>query len=38
VAQAGSCRLLGVQAVTAEAGEIIQTFTKHVKQLSCCAG
>ena len=72
VAEAGSGRLLGVQAVTAEAGEIIQTaaiaiharmtvhdlasrlfpyltmveglklaaqtFTKDVKQLSCCAG
>ena len=72
VAEAGSGRLLGVQAVTAEAGEIIQTaaiairarmtvhdlanqlfpyltmveglklaaqtFTKNVKQLSCCAG
>ena len=72
VAEAGSLRLLGVQAVTPEAGEIIQTaaiairahmtvqdladqlfpyltmveglklcaqtFTKDVKQLSCCAG
>ncbi|ANY88328.1 MULTISPECIES: mercury(II) reductase [Pseudomonas] len=72
VAEAGSGRLLGVQAVTPEAGEIIQTaaiairarmtvqeladqlfpyltmveglklaaqtFTKDVKQLSCCAG
>jgi len=72
VAEAGSLRLLGVQAVAAEAGEIIQTavlaihnqmtvpqladqlfpyltmveglklcaqtFTKDVKQLSCCAG
>jgi len=72
VAEAGSGRLLGVQAVTAEAGEIIQaaalaiharmtvqdlanqlfpyltmveglklaaqTFSKDVKQLSCCAG
>lgn len=72
VAEAGSMRLLGVQAVTSEAGEIIQTaaiairagmtvqdmadqlfpyltmveglklcaqtFTKNVKQLSCCAG
>lgn len=72
VAEAGSLRLLGVQAVTPEAGEIIQTatiairahmtvqdladqlfpyltmveglklcaqtFTKNVKQLSCCAG
>ena len=72
VTEAGSGRLLGVQAVTAEAGEIIQTaaiairarmtvqeladqlfpyltmveglklaaqtFTKDVKQLSCCAG
>ncbi len=72
VAEAGTGRLLGVQAVTAEAGEIIQTaaiairarmtvhdlanqlfpyltmveglklaaqtFTKDVKQLSCCAG
>ncbi|GAB1233010.1 mercury(II) reductase [Ferrigenium sp. UT4] len=72
VAEAGSLRLLGVQAVTGEAGEIIQTaaiairaqmtvhdladqlfpyltmveglklcaqtFTKDVKQLSCCAG
>lgn len=72
VAEAGSLRLLGVQAVTLEAGEIIQTaaiairtrmtvqdladqlfpymtmveglklcaqtFTKDVKQLSCCAG
>ena len=72
VAEAGSGRLIGVQAVTAEAGEIIQTaaiairarmtvqeladqlfpyltmveglklaaqtFTKDVKQLSCCAG
>ena len=72
VAEAGSGRLLGVQAVAAEAGEIIQTaaialharmtvhdlanqlfpyltmveglklaaqtFTKDVKQLSCCAG
>jgi mercuric reductase len=72
VAEAGSMRLLGVQAVTPEAGEIIQaatiairahmtvhdladqlfpyltmveglklcaqTFTKDVKQLSCCAG
>lgn len=72
VAQAGSGKLLGVQAVTPEAGEIIQsaalairagmtvadladqlfpyltmveglklaaqTFTKDVKQLSCCAG
>jgi len=72
VAEAGSLRLLGVQAVTPEAGEIIQTaalaihnrmtvqdladqlfpyltmveglklcaqtFTKEVKQLSCCAG
>jgi len=72
VAEAGSGRLIGVQAVTPEAGEIIQTaalairarmtvqeladqlfpyltmveglklaaqtFTKDVKQLSCCAG
>ena len=72
VAEAGSGRLLGVQAVTPEAGELIQTavmairarmtvqdladqlfpyltmveglklcaqtFTKDVKQLSCCAG
>ena len=72
VAEAGSGRLLGVQAVAAEAGELIQaaalairarmtvqeiadqlfpyltmveglklaaqTFTKDVKQLSCCAG
>ncbi|MFZ5506619.1 MAG: mercury(II) reductase [Pseudomonadota bacterium] len=72
VAEAGTGRLLGVQAVAAEAGEIIQTaalairagmtvhdladqlfpyltmveglklaaqtFTKDVKQLSCCAG
>ncbi|WP_411961218.1 mercury(II) reductase (plasmid) [Pseudomonas mandelii] len=72
VAEAGSGRLLGVQAVASEAGEIIQTaaiairtrmtvqeladqlfpyltmveglklaaqtFTKDVKQLSCCAG
>jgi len=72
VAEAGELRLLGVQAVTPEAGEIIQTaaisirahmtvhdladqlfpyltmveglklcaqtFTKDVKQLSCCAG
>lgn len=72
VAEAGNLRLLGVQAVTPEAGEIIQTaaiairahmtvhdladqlfpyltmveglklcaqtFTKDVKQLSCCAG
>ncbi len=72
VAESGSGRLLGVQAVAAEAGEIIQTaaiairarmtvhdlanqlfpyltmveglklaaqtFTKDVKQLSCCAG
>ena len=72
VAEAGTGRLLGAQAVTAEAGEIIQTaaiairagmtvhdlanqlfpyltmveglklaaqtFTKDVKQLSCCAG
>jgi len=72
VAEAGTGRLLGVQAVTPEAGEIIQTaaiaiharmtvqeladqlfpyltmveglklaaqtFTKDVKQLSCCAG
>ena len=72
VAEAGSGRLLGVQAVTPEAGEIIQTaalairarmtvgelgdqlfpyltmveglklaaqtFTKDVRQLSCCAG
>ena len=72
VAEAGSLRLLGVQAVAPEAGEIIQTaaiasrarmtvqdladqlfpyltmveglklcaqtFTKDVKQLSCCAG
>ncbi len=72
VAEAGSGRLLGVQAVAAEAGEVIQTaalairarmtvqeladqlfpyltmveglklaaqtFTKDVKQLSCCAG
>ncbi|MBI5436600.1 MAG: mercury(II) reductase, partial [Nitrosomonadales bacterium] len=72
VAETGSLRLLGVQAVTPEAGEIIQTaaiairahmtvqdladqlfpyltmveglklcaqtFTKDVKQLSCCAG
>ena len=72
VAEAGSLRLLGVQAVASEAGEIIQTaaiairarmtvhdladqlfpyltmvealklcaqtFTKDVKQLSCCAG
>jgi len=72
VAEAGSLRLLGVQAVTADASEIIQTaaiairaqmtvhdladqlfpyltmveglklcaqtFTKDVKQLSCCAG
>ncbi|MDO8438562.1 MAG: mercury(II) reductase [Nitrosomonadaceae bacterium] len=72
VVEAGSLRLLGVQAVTPEAGEIIQTaaiairarmtvqdladqlfpyltmveglklcaqtFTKDVKQLSCCAG
>jgi mercuric reductase len=72
VAEAGTGRLLGVQAVAAEAGELIQsaaltirarmtvqaladqlfpyltmveglklaaqTFTKNVKQLSCCAG
>ncbi len=72
VAEAGTGRLLGVQAVTSEAGELIQTaalalraqmtvqelanqlfpyltmveglklaaqtFTKDVKQLSCCAG
>jgi len=72
VAEAGTGRLLGVQAVTPEAGELIQTaalairarmtvqeladqlfpyltmveglklaaqtFTKDVKQLSCCAG
>ena len=72
VAEAGTGRLLGVQAVAAEAGELIQTaaiairagmtvhdladqlfpyltmvealklaaqtFTKDVKQLSCCAG
>lgn len=72
VAEAGSGRLLGVQAVAAEAGELIQsaalalrarmtvadladqlfpyltmveglklaaqTFTKDIKQLSCCAG
>ena len=72
VAEASSGRLLGVQAVTPEAGELIQsavlairscmtvqdlanqlfpyltmveglklcaqTFTKDVKQLSCCAG
>ena len=72
VAEAGSGRLLGVQAVTSQAGEIIQTaaiairarmtvqeladqlfpyltmaeglklcaqtFTRDVKQLSCCAG
>ena len=72
VAEAGTGRLLGVQAVAAEAGEVIQTaaiairagmsvhdlanqlfpyltmvealklaaqtFTKDVKQLSCCAG
>ena len=72
VAEAGSGRLIGVQAVTPEAGEVIQTaalairtrmtvqeladqlfpyltmveglklaaqtFTKDVKQLSCCAG
>ncbi|GAB1233148.1 mercury(II) reductase [Ferrigenium sp. UT4] len=72
VAEAGSLRLLGVQAVTAEAGELVQTaaiaiharltvhdladqlfpyltmveglklcaqtFSRDVKQLSCCAG